>query len=102
MYNFIFYVLYQANIKDGRLIARINGAMIVFLAMLIHLLFFSVVLKRIFTEQFEESGIKDWFNEHKPIYGLILILLTFFVYQYYNYNRIDNIVNKYSGKIKER
>lgn len=98
MYNFIFYVLYKANIKDGRFTAKYQASLIVFLAILIHALLFFSILKRIFIKQFEASNISEWFNEHKAVYILIMIIFIFILYRYYNDKKIEKILNKYSNK----
>lgn len=102
MYSFIFYVLYKANIKDGQFTAKFQACLITFFAIFLHLALVLAILKKIFIKQFESSGVSLWFNEHKEIYLLILALLGFFLYMYYNKDRIEKILSKYSTVSKSK
>src|SRR5438067_13904111 len=100
MYDFIFYVLYKANIKDGRFTARFQASLATFFAIFVHVALGLAVLKRIFRKQFESSGIRDWFNQNKAIYILLIALFVFLLYRYYNSRRIDQILNKHTDEMK--
>ena len=65
MYDFVFWVLYMANLKDGRGYGRYNGVSIVTLAIILHTLLVLAVVKKIFSRQFESSNLKEWFNNNK-------------------------------------
>lgn len=100
MYSFIFYFLYKANIKDGPSTAKFQACLITFFAIFLHVGLLIAILKKVFMKQFESSGISTWFNNNKSIYLLILLLSLFFLYNYYNKERIEKILNKYPDKPK--
>ena len=95
MYDFIFFVLYRANLKDGEDSARYNGIIIVSLALLIHIIFVLAIIKEIFIKQYQSTGITYWFNHNRVVYIILLILFAFIVYRYYNSNKIKRVMNKY-------
>lgn len=93
MYNFIFYTLYKYNYKDGESTARINGCMIVALALIIHVgLLFAVI--KIIAPYFYRTVISDYLPKDKS-FGLFIILLigigTFF---WYNKSRVNKLLAK--------
>ncbi len=99
MYNFIFYVLYEANIEDGKFTARFQATLVTFFALFIHLALIMAICKRVLIsrEAFDSSGIADWFNKNKGMYVLVTVALIGFVYKYYNNRRIENLLEKYGA-----
>lgn len=95
MYNFIFYVLYFANIKHGRFTARFQASLITFFAIFVHVALVLAVLKRIFRENYEKSGIQNWFNSHKSLYLFIMAILVFLTFRYFSEERIAIILDQY-------
>ena len=99
MYNFIFWVLYQANIKDGKNSAKYNGVLIVLLIAVIHLFFLFIIIKIIFKEKFAAINDRNWYNHNKPFLFFIILFLGCLLYFYYNNNRIIKILDKYKDEI---
>lgn len=95
MYNFIYYVLYSANIKDGKFTARFQASLITFFALFVHIALVLSVLKRVFRENYENSGMQSWFNSHKSLYLLIMAVFVFLTFKYYNEDRITKILDRY-------
>jgi len=98
MYNFIFWVLYMGNLKDGRSYGKFNGVLIVTVTFVLHVFLVLAVLKKIFARQFEQSGIRDLFNDNKSTFIIFIILMGVVISRYYNKNRIERILNRYSGE----
>ncbi|MEO6638055.1 MAG: hypothetical protein ABIN25_07245, partial [Ginsengibacter sp.] len=48
MYNFIYYILYKHNLKDGKGSAQFNGSLIVAIALIIHMGLLLVIIKKYF------------------------------------------------------
>jgi hypothetical protein len=98
MYNFVFWVLYMANLKDGRGYGRYNGTIVVALAILIHILLVFTIVKRLFFHESYFTSFKEWFNNNKFAYLIILALFAFLIFRYYNYERIEKILKKRSSE----
>ena len=93
MYNFIFYTLYKYNFKDGPGLARMNGCMIVALALFIHIGFLLAVIKKVapdfYATSFANSLPKD------KIFGLfVIVVIGIGVYFWYNQSRIKKLLAK--------
>ena len=97
MYNFIFWVLYSAHIKDGRSIARYQATIVVLFAIFIHVgLLFSIIKKYYFN--WITSLQLGFLIENKILALCVLAVSAFFIYRYYNDRRITKIDEKYSAK----
>jgi len=93
MYNFIFYTLYKYNLKDGEGSARINGCMVVALALMIHIVLLFAVIRKV-APDFYKIAVANSLPKDKA-FGLFLISLigirTFF---WYDKSRIKRLLAK--------
>ncbi len=94
MYNFIFWVLYKANINDGNFTAKFQATIIVLFALYIHLVFVWLIVQSLFVQMFTSFNLD--YLKSKETQVVIIALSAFLIYKYYNANRIQRIVNKYS------
>src|ERR1017187_9870533 len=97
MYNFIYFVLYKGNTKDGSFIARFQASLIVFISLVIHFAFLAVIIKKISYKYFEYLPL-DILTKNKVIEIIIFLIIQFCIYFYYNPARIGKIMNKYAMK----
>jgi archaellum biogenesis protein FlaJ (TadC family) len=96
MYNFIFWVLYTTNIEDGPFWARVHASMIVIVAFFMHFILVISIIKKYLFDLYTSLPI-DFLN-NKPLLILLFIISIILLFRYYNQNRIDKIVHKYSMK----
>jgi len=93
MYDFIFYTLYKYNLKDGASAARVEGCMIVALALMIHIGFLFAIIKKL-----APSFYKIWLGDSLPKdkgFGLLIIsLIGIAVYFWYSKSRIEKLLAK--------
>ena len=91
MLNYIFYTLYKYNLKDGKRYARINGNIIVVVTLFIYIGFIIVGIKNFAPSLFKKIPF-DLLT--KNIIGIIFILISCFIYIYYNDKRIDKLISR--------
>jgi hypothetical protein len=100
MYNFIFYIFYKRNIEDGRLLARFNGSIMVFLTIIIHLFLVLFVLRK-FLGITLETSFPQLFQNKGSKYLLCFIFMGAIAI-FYSDNRIKTILERYSAKPQEK
>jgi hypothetical protein len=91
MYNFLFWILYQKNVKDGPGWGRYNGAIIVAINIFLEIcLVFSLVRKYffVFYEKHKTGNIS------KPTSFVIIVGMMAAAFWYYNPKRIEKILDK--------
>jgi hypothetical protein len=95
MYSFIYFVIYNQQIQRGKSesFSRYNGSLIVSLAFGIHIMFILAIIKKIRSYFFNLDFFTETKNTLTP-FVFILMISTFF---YYNKNRTDKILVKYSA-----
>jgi hypothetical protein len=101
MYNFVFYFIYrsQINQKDGGpFVARYVASIILIITLVIHVgliySFFRYFLFNFYRADISFSLGKTYSSKF-VYWAAIFFLLVFFVFKYFNLNRIEKIVGKY-------
>ena len=97
MYNFIFWVLYSANIEYGRSTAKFQASIIVLFALFVHLVLILAIIKKFYLNVFNSFRL-DFFTKNKALEISFIALAAFLIYQYYTEKRINKIESKYSKK----
>jgi hypothetical protein len=93
MYDYIFYTLYKYNLKDGKGYAKLNGIIIVGVAIFLHLALIMVVLKKIFPASLQ--GIQSSFQTNYKSWSLLILFVSILIlYFYYNKKRVEKILSK--------
>jgi cobalamin biosynthesis protein CobD/CbiB len=95
MYSFIFYYIYcqQINKEKSTTFARLNGAIVVFMALCFHIGVIIVIIEKYFSTKIRIEFItKNKFIE----YGLALLFM-WLLYKYYAIKRVEKIKNKYDN-----
>lgn len=91
MYNYIFFVLYKHNLKDGKGSGRYNGSLAVGVALIIHI----AMLLSLFKKIFPESGLFfNSFLSNKSTNIIFIILSFILVFLYYDSKRIEQILKR--------
>jgi hypothetical protein len=96
MYNFIFFFIYSQQIQKGKseLFSLLNGRLIVWLAVGIHIGFIFSIYRKIFFQGNEGYG-----NQYSGIITLFIFVLAILVNIYYSKKRVANILVGYSGEL---
>ncbi len=97
MYNFIFWVLYSANINNGAFTAKFQATLIVYFSIFIHVLLLLTILKKYFYRIFISLHLNNLVN-YKALEISILIICFILIYRYYSVKRINKVVQKHSVK----
>ncbi len=95
MYNFIYFVIYNQQIKKGgsETFSRYNGSLIVSFALIVHFAFLGLIMKlivRYFNNAFFNIKINKVFFVPFVLGVMVMTII------YYNTNRTKIILNKYS------
>jgi hypothetical protein len=101
MYNFIFYFIYKAKIKnDGDSLARYSASMIVAVALIIHLeLLFTIIrilLYHVFGISITKSPIHNLSGGKSSFYIIISALLILLCFKFFNHSRVLLINEKFN------
>lgn len=103
MYSFVFYFIYRGQISQKNidpLTARIIGTLIVFVAIMFHILFIYAI-GRFLIFNYYETDISLYAHKKysdQLVYWLpIFIPIYIFVFKYFNEKRIEIILEKYKN-----
>lgn len=102
MYNFVYYVLYKRNLKDGKGSARYNGSLIVAVTLMIHIGLLIAIMKKIFLSNVNWKYISEITKEYKAIEIMLIVLFILSVFLYYTKTRSEKVFNYYSQNVKHK
>lgn len=95
MYNFTYFVIYNQQIQKGQseTFSRYNGILLVWLAVIVHLSFIGLIIKKIISRFYGYAFVLN-----KGTYLPIIISFLTPIIFYYNRQRTDQILKMYSGQ----
>lgn len=96
MFDFVYYLLYNRNLKDGVSSARYNAALVVGLVIWEYLIFVAILFKTIYFTREDNERSHHWYANYKPLVAVFYFLIVLLSYLYYNKPRIERLVAKYN------
>lgn len=94
MYEFLYFIVYKKNEKDGILYSRLNCSIIVGLAILIHLLFLLTLTRYLLgVDVFQK--LKWLSSGHLGIKVISILIFMIFTFFYFDNKRSQIVVERY-------
>ena len=101
LYNFIFCVLYKRDLDRGKSesFSRYDAVLIVAFTLFLHLSLFVSLVKKIFSDRFEELNLSYLLDKDKIIYIIILVGCFFLLIRFYNEIKIEKMIARFDMNV---